>query len=195
LQWLVDHSFPFLVVSDLGITRQGEIFSKGVPLEAVVSKNATEVWVTLEENSEQVPSFTLIPVSPSENRDNTRNGVRLSGIGLNTNSSCLGEAEEVIHDLKPLVALRVVSTTDINATLELALRVVPQEDENGNNCARGNMEREFVLINRELLNKFGKALHKVGSVCVKGLGSFGMFNRCRIRGGGFGEGRDRGFGR
>ena len=99
----------------------------------------------------------------------------------------------MVHNLEPLVTLRVVGTTDINTALELALRVVPQESENRNNCARGNIEREFVLINRELLNKFGKALHKVGSVCVKGLGGLSMFDRCRIRGGGFGERRDGGW--
>ena len=126
-------------------------------------KRYVQVWVALEENSEQVPSFTFIPkkaskhrwgakrkrapVSPSENRDSTRNSIRLPGIRLDTDPSRLGKAKEVIHDLKPLVTLRVVSTAYVDTALKLALRVVPQEDENGNDRARGNVEREFVLVN------------------------------------------------
>jgi len=88
-----------------------------------------------------------IPVSPSENRDSTRNSIRLPGVRLDADPSRLGKAKEVIHDLKPLVTLRVVSTTDVDTALELALRVVPQEDENRNDRGRGNIEREFVLVN------------------------------------------------
>jgi len=87
-----------------------------------------------------------VPVSSSENRDSTRDGIGLSGIRLDTDSSRLGKAKEVIHNLKPLVTLRIVSTTDINTALKLALRVIPQEGQNGNNCARGNVKREFVLV-------------------------------------------------
>ena len=97
------------------------------------------------------------------------------------------EAEKMIHDLKPLVALRIVGTTDINAGLKLASRVIPHKCKNGYNGARGNIKLEFVLVNRELLNELGETLHKVCSVCVKGLGSFCMLGYHRIRRGGFGE--------
>jgi len=151
--------------------------------------------MALEKDSKQVPSFTFIPVSPSEDRDGTRNGVCLSGLSLDTDPSRLGKAKEVIHNFKPLITLRVVSTADINTAFKLALGVVPQEGKNGNNRAWGNVEREFVLVNRELLDKLGETLHKVGSVCVEGAGGFSMRDYRRIWGGGFGEGRDGGFGR
>ena len=161
----------------------------------------------LEENSEQIPSFTFIPemsdvntrrittrrhvpVSPPENRYGAWDGVCLSCICFDADPACLGKAEEVIHDLKPLIPLRVVSTTDVNAALKLALRMIPQECKDGDNRGRGDVKREFVLVNRELLNKLGKALHKIGSVCVEGLGSFRMLDYRRIWGGGFGERRD-----
>jgi len=134
-----------------------------------------------------------VPVGPSENGDSTWNGIYLSGIRLDTDPSRLGEAEEVIHHLKPLVTLWVVSTTDVNAAFKLALRVVPQERKNRDNRARGNVEREFVLVNRELLNKLGQAFHKVGSVCMESLGSFSMLDYRRIWRGGFGERRDGGW--
>jgi hypothetical protein len=105
----------------------------------------------------------------------------------------LGKAEEMIHNLKPLVTLRIVSTTDINAALKLALRVIPQECKNGHNGAWDDIKREFVLVNRELLNELGETLHKVSSVCVKGLGRFGMLDYRRIWRGGFGERRDGGW--
>ena len=93
----------------------------------------------------------------------------------------------MVHNLKPLVTFRVVGTTDVDAALELALRMIPQKRKNGYNGARGNIKREFVLVNRELLDKLGETLHKVGSVCVKGLGGFGMLDYRRIRRGRFGE--------
>lgn len=96
----------------------------------------------------------------------------------------------MVHNLKPLVTLRVVSTTDINAALKLTSRVVPQECKHGYNRTRGNVNCEFVLVNRELLNELGKALHKIGSVCVKGFGSFSMLDYRRIWGGLFRERRD-----
>lgn len=133
-----------------------------------------------------------VPVSSSKNRDGTRNGVCLSGICLDTDPSRFGEAQEVIHNLEPFVTLRVVSTTDINTAFKLASRVVPQEGENGDDRARRNIEREFILVHRKLLNKPGETLHKVGSVCVEGLGCFSMLDYSRVWGGGFGERGDRG---
>jgi hypothetical protein len=105
----------------------------------------------------------------------------------------LGKAEEVVHHLKPPVTFRVVSAADVNAALKLALRVVPQECEYGYNRARGHIKREFILVDRELLDELGKALHKISSVCVKGFGSFGMLDYGRIWGGVFRERRDRGW--
>ena len=96
----------------------------------------------------------------------------------------------MIHNLKPLVTLRIVSTTDINAALKLALRVIPQECKNGYDGVRENVKSEFVLVDRELLNKLGETLHEVSSICVKGLSSFGMFGYRRIWRGGLGERRD-----
>ena len=133
-----------------------------------------------------------IPVSPSENRDGTWNGVCLPCIRLDTDPSRLGKAKEVIDNLKPLVALRVVSTADINTAFKLALRVVPQEGKNGDDRARSNIESEFVLVHRKLLNKLGETLHKVGCICVEGLCGCSMLDYCGVWGGGFGERGDGG---
>ena len=124
--------------------------------------------------------------------DGTRNGVCLSGICLDTDPSRLGKAKEVIHNLKPFVTLWVVSTADIDTAFKLASRVVPQEGENGDDRARRNIEREFILVHRKLLDKLGETLHKVGSVCVEGLCGFSMLDYRRIRGGGFGKRGDGG---
>jgi hypothetical protein len=134
-----------------------------------------------------------VPVSPSENRDGTRNSICFSGIRLDTDPSRLGKTKQVVHNLEPLVTLRIVSTTDINTTFKLASRVIPQKRKDGDNRARGNVEREFVLVHRELLNKLGQALHNVGPVCVEGLGGFRMSDYRRIWGGGFGERGDGGW--
>ena len=163
--------------------------SKKIPNKSQASRSYLR-WLMLERTVNR--EGERVPVSPSEDRDGARNGVCLSGICLDTDPSRLGKAKEVIHDLKPLVTLRVVSTTDINAALKLALRVVPQEGKYWDNCAWANVECEFVLVNRELLNKLGETLHKVGSVCVEGVGSFSMLDYRRIWGSGFRKRRDGG---
>jgi hypothetical protein len=131
------------------LTDRNDTYRSGWPSKKIPNKSqASRSYLGwLASKHRRIAKRKRVPVSPSENRDGARNGIRLPGIRLDTDSSRLRKAEEVIHDLKSLVTLRVVSTTDINTALKLALRVVPQEGENGNNCARGNVEREFVLVN------------------------------------------------
>ena len=86
----------------------------------------------------------------------------------------------MVHDLEPLLAFWEVHTTDIHDTLELALGVVTEEGENGNNGGGSDVERQFVLEYGELLDELGEALGKVGAVGVQCLGGRGVFGSSRI---------------
>lgn len=98
-------------------------------------------------------------------------------------------AQQIVHNLEPFLSLREVDSGDIHHTLELCRRVVAQEGENGNECGRGNVQRQFVLEHRELLDKLGQALHKVRAIVVQRLCRLRMLCESRVGRRGLGEGR------
>lgn len=71
------------------------------------------------------------------------------------------DAKEVVYDLEPLLAFREVDTAYVHNRLELTLLVVAQECQNGNDCRRSDIQRQFVLQHRELLDEFGQALRQI----------------------------------
>lgn len=90
-------------------------------------------------------------------------------------------AEEVVHNLEPVFALRVINTGYVLAALKLALRVVAQEGEDGDNAARADVEGELVLEHRELLHVFRQALEEVGAIVVQLCSSFSVRGRRKVR--------------
>ena len=61
----------------------------------------------------------------------------------------------MVDDLEPLVFLGKIHSADIHARFELALRVVAEEGQDRNHASRGNVERQFILEDRELLDESG----------------------------------------
>jgi hypothetical protein len=94
----------------------------------------------------------------------------------------------VIHDLEPLLSLGEINAANIHDLLELALRMVAQEGQDRDDRRRRDVQSQFVLENRELLDEFGQTLGKIGTVCVQGLGGFSIVSHCRIRRRWLGEG-------
>lgn len=82
-------------------------------------------------------------------------------------------AQQVIHDLEPVLALRVVDAADILAAFELALGVVAEEGKDGDDAGRANVQGEFILENGELLDVFREALDEIRAIVVQ--------RRCRLR--------------
>ena len=56
------------LLPDFDESGEGKVFSEGVPLEAVVCEDATEVGVISEEDTEHVPQLTLVPVGCLQQR-------------------------------------------------------------------------------------------------------------------------------
>ena len=59
-----------------------------------------------------------------------------------------------------------IDSGDIHDLLVLALDVISQKGQGGENGGRSNVEGELVFVDRELLNVFGKTGEKVLSVLV-----------------------------
>lgn len=120
-----------------------------------------------EEDTEKVPSFSLVPVGTAKYFTCAGNMISLSSVSLDPNSSLVLDAEEMVYDLEAFLALREIDTTDIHEGLELTLSVVPQECEYRDDARGGSVERQFILHDGELLNELRKRLDEVGAVCMK----------------------------
>ena len=93
----------------------------------------------------------------------------------------------MVHDLKPLVAFGKVDARDVHDTLVLALGVVAEEREHGDDARGADVERKFILEHRELLDVFGETLDEVGAVGVQLLSRISVFREGRVGGGGLRE--------
>jgi len=123
--------------------------------------------MSLEEDTEQVPSFSFIPVCTPEDGSSTGDRVCFSGIGLDPDSTTLRNAEQVINNFESLVPVGVICTADVHAAFKLTLRVISQECEHRDDTRRRDVESEFVLENGELLDEFRQTLHEICSICMQ----------------------------
>lgn len=55
------------------------------------------------------------------------------------------DTQQIIHNLEPPVPLRKVSGSHVHDGFELALRVVAEEGEDGDDTRGTDMERQFVF--------------------------------------------------
>lgn len=154
--------------------------------------------MVLEEDTEEIPSLALIPAFSStciftiikekhapvgtvEDFTGTRYRVHLACICLDTDPACALVAEEVVYDLEPLLALGIVRAADVLAALELALAVVAQECEHGDDAGWADVECELILEDRELLDKLGQALQEIRAVVVQLCGCFCILGHSWVR--------------
>ena len=68
------------------------------------------------------------------------------------------------------------------------LAVVAEEGQDGDHASRWNVERQFILEDRELLDVLGQALYEIRAVRVKFLRGSGVFSSRRVWRGLFLEG-------
>jgi hypothetical protein len=110
------------------------------------------------------------PYSPIRAPKYTRGAghrIHLPSIRLDANPCCVPHAQQMIRDLEPLIPSRIVRAADVHAGLELALRMVAQEGEHGDDASGGDVQRKLVAQDGELLDEFGEALEEVGAVGVE----------------------------
>ena len=139
-----------------------------------------------EQDTKKIPSFTLIPdtgsagtildlknrripISTTENTNGARNGIGLCSIGLDPDPAAVLDTQQMVDDFEAFLAFGVVCTTDIHDTLELALAVVTEKSENGDDSGGGDVESELVVEDGKLMNEFWETLGEVGGVGVEGL--------------------------
>lgn len=62
LERLDNNALLLFVVSELGVSSQGEVLPQWVAVEAVVGHDASKIGVADEEDTEHVVDLTLVPV-------------------------------------------------------------------------------------------------------------------------------------
>jgi hypothetical protein len=64
LQGLNHNALLLLIVPNLCITSQREIFAQGMSIKAIVRHNTSQIWVTNEENAKEIVDLSFVPVRP-----------------------------------------------------------------------------------------------------------------------------------
>lgn len=146
----------------------------------------SQIRMAGEQDTKKIPSFTLIPdtgsagtildlknrripISTTENTNGARNGIGLCSIGLDPDPAAVLDTQQMVDNFEAFLAFGVVCTTDIHDTLELALAVVTEKSENGDDSGGGDVESELVVEDGKLMNEFWETLGEVGGVGVEGL--------------------------
>lgn len=76
----------------------------------------------------------------------------------------MSHAQQVVYDLKSLVTSGKVNSCYVHYGLELTLSVVAEEGHERDDAGRCGVQGEFVPKYAVLLDEFGKALNKVGTI-------------------------------
>lgn len=192
LERLDDNSLLLLVVSNLSVSSQREILSQRVAVKAIVGHDSPQIGVTAEEDTKQIPNFSLVPVGAIVEGCDRGNGGDLVSVRLNADARVVADGEQVVNDFESLAAGGVVDGGDIADLGEFGGGVGLKEGEDGDDTLRRNVDCELVLPNGEpvtggseyiprstrwasggiLLDVFGKTGQQVLAVSVEGVGLF-----------------------
>lgn len=199
LKRLCDNSLLLLVVPHFRVARQWEILAQRVALETVVGHDTSQIWVANKEDTHQVVSFSLVPVGTLVQRCYGWYGGSLVGIGFDTDARIVAYAEEVVDNLKPLVARGEIDGCDVTDLSELGGSVICsqckvrhqlhgteatciqvgcskdcfrtfQKGKYGDDSRGRDVDGQFILPHRELLYVLGQAAHQPRAISVEVVG-------------------------
>ena len=146
LERLNDNALLLLVVSELGVSSQGEVLPQWVAVEAVVGHDASEIGVADEEDTEHVVDLTLVPVGTVVEACDGGYGRSLVGVGLDADARVVADGEHVVDDLEALVAGRVVDGGDVADLCEFGGSVVFEEGEDGDDAVGRDVDLEVLSV-------------------------------------------------
>lgn len=140
LERLNHNALLLFVVSELGVSGQGEVLPQWVSVETVVGHDAPQIGVANEEDTEHVVDLTLIPVGSVVETCDGGYGRCLVGVGLHANARVVADGEQVVYNLETLVAGRVVDGSDVADLGVLGSGVVFEEGEDGEDAVGGDVD-------------------------------------------------------
>ncbi|GMT29179.1 hypothetical protein PFISCL1PPCAC_20476, partial [Pristionchus fissidentatus] len=161
---LVHDTLQLGIVSNLIVSREGEVLSEWVSLESVVSQNATEIGMVVEPHTVHVANLSLEPVGSLEHGSNRVDRSDLDSVGADANAGIESDGVEGVHHLKSVLTSGYVDTTDEGEVGELGGVVTLKEGENGDDSS--GMDEQLELISSselDLLDELGQALSGVSA--------------------------------
>lgn len=167
LEGLDDNALLLLIVSQLGVTRQGEIFAQWVAIKTVIGHDATEIRVTREKDTEHIVDLTLVPQGTLKQTSHTGYWGRLVRIRLDADARVVPHTEHVVNHLETLVAGREINAGNVGDLRKLGGRVILEEAHDRDHTSWRGVDGELILPDRELLDVLGQAGHDVLPIVVQ----------------------------
>ena len=174
LERLNDNALLLFIVSELGVSSQGEVLPQWVAVEAVVGHDTSEIGVADEEDTEHVVDLTLVPVGAVVEACDGGYGRCLVGVGLHANARVVADGEQVVDNLETLVAGRVVDGSDVADLSEFGGGVVFEEREDGKDTVGrdvdlgGECQRLMLeLSRREVVRSAHPSRQRTCDVCER----------------------------
>ena len=125
-----------------------------------------------EEHAKQIINLTLEPDSAIIQASNARNRRCLIRVRLDPYSRVVAHTEQVVDNLEAVLAGGEIDGRDIRDLLVLGCGVIAEESEDGDDARRGDVDDQFVLPDRELLDVLWQTGHQVLAVLVEGVALF-----------------------
>lgn len=91
LERLHHNALLLLVVSDLRVPGQWEILPQWMSIKPVIRHDTPQIWVTCEEDTEQVVYFTLVPVGAIVEVADRGHGCRFVGVSLDADARVVAD--------------------------------------------------------------------------------------------------------
>lgn len=135
-------------------------------IEPVVRHDTPQIRMPHEEHPEQIIYLPLVPIRAIIQPCDARHRRGFIRIGLHSYARVVSHAEKVVDDLEALVARGVVYGCYVGDHGVFGRCVVFEEGDNGDDTRGGDVDRELIFPDGELLYVFGEAGDEVLAVGV-----------------------------
>src|ERR1700728_4831256 len=123
---LVTHPLFSVVVADLDKTGHRKVLAQRVAFEAVIGQNAPQVRMAIKQHAEQVINLALVPVRPRIDSRRTRDRRVFVGRDLDPDPPVQPRRQQMIDDIEPLLALRIIGPRNIDDRNEFSGKVLAE---------------------------------------------------------------------
>ena len=108
LQRLNHNALLLLIIPNLRISSQREIFAQRMSIKAIIRHNAPQIGVSYKEDPKKIIHLPLIPVCSIVEMADGRDRCGFVCVGFDADARVVADGEEVVDDFEAVVARRVV---------------------------------------------------------------------------------------
>jgi len=138
-------------------------------VKAVVRHDTSQIRMSSEEHSEKIVNLSLVPVGSIIQVADTGNRPSLICVCLDADTGVVSHTQQIVYNFESLLFRWIVDAGYVRDLGVLGCGVVLEECEDRYDAGRWDVDAEFVLPDRELLNVLGHTCHEVLAVFVKSI--------------------------